>query len=79
MSDTKSGSPPKNNSPTTSLGDRGDAETAIGILVACRQDVDALERAISPTKRTAAFSRALASLRQRIDVGDELREARRGS
>lgn len=63
---------------TTSLGDRVDAETAIGILTACGQDVDIILECIPPSKRSGRFNKAIESLRSRISVGEELRKARHG-
>ena len=63
---------------TTSLGDRVDAETALSVLTACRQDLDVILACIPPSKRGSRLTRALESLDQRIGCGEELREARRG-
>ncbi len=63
--------------PKQTTNDYSDAETAIGILLACGQDLDVIENAIPPSKRNGRFSRALESLRARVAVGEEMRGARR--
>ena len=57
--------------------ERADLESALGILTACEQDLDEIEASIPQSKRSSKFSRAAASLRRRIEVGKEMREAMR--
>ena len=65
---------------TAGAGERNhriDAKDAIGILVACRQDIDVIEACISPSRRGSRLNGALASLRTRIAVGEQMMEERR--
>ena len=57
--------------------ERADLESALRILTACEQDLDEIEASIPQSKRSSKFSRATASLRRRIEVGKEMREAMR--
>jgi hypothetical protein len=49
------------------------AADAVSILQACAQDLDAIERALPPSRRSAATRRALASMRSLICSGDGMR------
>ena len=63
---------------TTARKDWRDAEDALSILVACGQDVERIEAAIPPSRRSSRFNAALTSLKGRIAVGVEMQDTRRG-
>ena len=62
--------------PQTSRNHAADATEAINILVACRQDYNAILAAISPSKRGSRLQTALDHLEMRIRAGEQLWEER---